>query len=177
MKALVVYESMYGNTHEVAEHIAVGLRTAGVAVDVVQVNECLEEAVRDSDLVVVGGPTHVHTMAGPRSRKAAVEKATATHQPLEPSAVEDGLREWFDAMPAVLGIAAAAFDTRQDAPRAITGQASRRIRSKLVDRGFRMVAPPESFLVDKRPRLVDGEAERATQWGQTIAAVFTSSLS
>jgi hypothetical protein len=177
MKALVVYESMYGNTREVAEHIAGGLRTAGVVADVVQVNECLEEAVRESDLVVVGGPTHVHTMAGPRSRKAAAEKAAAIHQVLERPAVEDGLREWFDALPRVIGVAAAAFDTRQDAPRAITGQASRRIRSRLFDHGFRIVAPAESFLVDKAPRLIDGEAERAEQWGHAIAAALTSSLS
>jgi Flavodoxin len=177
MKALVVYESMYGNTHQVAEQIAVGLRTAGIVADVVQVNECLQEEARYSDLMVVGGPTHIHTMAGPRSRKAAADKASVTHQTLEASAVEEGLREWFDAMPVVRGVAAAAFDTRQDAPRAITGQASRRIRSRLIDRGFRMVAPPESFLVDKHPRLVDGEAERAAQWGQTLAAVFTAHLS
>jgi hypothetical protein len=169
MKALVVYESMYGNTHEIAEHIAAGLRIAGVAADVVQVNECLEDAVRESDLVVVGGPTHVHTMAGPRSRKAAADRAAATNQTLEQSAVGDGLREWFDAMSVVCGVAAAAFDTRQDAPAALTGQASGRIRSQLLNRGFRVVAPPRSFLVDKRPRLLAGEAERAEQWGATIA--------
>jgi hypothetical protein len=180
MKALVVYESMYGNTHEVAEHIAAGLRTAGVKADVVHVHDCVEDAVLASDLLVVGGPTHIHTMPGPRSRKAAVDRATATHQELEPAAAGDGLREWFDAIVGassivdVRDIAAAAFDTRQDAPRALTGQASRRIRSELLRRGFRVVAPPESFLVDKRPRLLAGEAERAAQWGEAIAEVCAS---
>ncbi|MDQ1540147.1 MAG: hypothetical protein QOH29_873 [Actinomycetota bacterium] len=169
MKALVVYESMFGNTHEVAEHIGAGLCAAGVKVDVVHVRDCVEDAVRGSDLLVVGGPTHVHTMTGPRSRKAAADRASATRQVLEPAAAGEGLREWFDTVPDVGGVAAVAFDTRQDAPKALTGQASRRIRSELLRHGFRVVAPPQSFLVDKRPRLLAGEAERAQQWGETVA--------
>ena len=59
MRALVVYESMYGNTHVIAEAIARGLRPA-YAVQVVSVAEARYEQVGRYDLVVVGGPTHAH---------------------------------------------------------------------------------------------------------------------
>jgi hypothetical protein len=57
MRAVVVYEPMYGNTHPVADAIGAGLRTAfdirGVPVSLAD-----PEVLADADLVVVGGPTH-----------------------------------------------------------------------------------------------------------------------
>ncbi|MDX5309965.1 MAG: flavodoxin domain-containing protein, partial [Rhodococcus sp. (in: high G+C Gram-positive bacteria)] len=57
MRALVVYESMFGNTRHVAEAVARGL---GSAVRTVPVTQAHEENLSDYDLVVVGGPTHAH---------------------------------------------------------------------------------------------------------------------
>jgi hypothetical protein len=175
MKAVVVYESMYGNTHEVAAHVAEGLRAAGAEVDLVHLGAASDELVRSADLLVVGGPTHAHAMTRATTRKAAVDQASAHDLVVEPDAAADGLREWFDAMPKMDGIAAAAFDTRLDAAKVLTGQASRGIRSRLRGHGFRMVAPAESFLVDKLPRLLPGEAERAVSWGRSLAEHATVS--
>jgi Flavodoxin len=174
MKAVVVYESMYGNTHEVAQHIAEGLRASKVEVEVLHVGAATGDVVRAADLLIVGGPTHVHAMTRPRTRKAAVASAKANHQDAEPDAAGTGLREWFDRMLEVEGIAAAAFDTRQEGAKALTGQASRGIRSRLLERGFRIVATPESFIVDKTPQLLAGETHRAVQWGRTIAELAVS---
>jgi len=174
MKVVVLYESIYGNTHAVADCISDGLRAAGADVDVVHVSDCEHGAVLEADLVVVGGPTHVRAMPRPSTRKAAADRATTRHQVSEPTARQDGLREWFDTMVDAHGIAAAAFDTRQDAARVLTGQASLGIRSRLRARGFRMIAPPESFLVDKQPQLLAGETDRAVQWGRTIAGLGLS---
>ena len=66
--------------------------------------------------------------------------------------------------------AAAAFDTRIDAPAALTGRASKGIAKRLRRCGFSLVVEPESFLVDKHNRLVDGEEERARAWGAALAA-------
>ena len=62
MRAVVVYESMYGNTHLVADAIGAGLSTA-FDVRVVPVSEARPVVLADADLVVVGGPTHVHGMS------------------------------------------------------------------------------------------------------------------
>jgi len=55
MRALVVYESMYGNTRVVAGEIADGLRV-GYEVTVVPVAEATAELVAGADLLVAGGP-------------------------------------------------------------------------------------------------------------------------
>ena len=70
MRAVVVYESMYGNTHLVADAIGAGLRPA-CDVSVVPVAEAGPAVLAGADLVVVGGPTHVHGMGRASTRKAA----------------------------------------------------------------------------------------------------------
>ena len=64
MRALVVYESMYGNTHVVAGNIADGLR-ATYEVTLVPVAEVTAELVAGTDLLVAGTPTHMHGRYGP----------------------------------------------------------------------------------------------------------------
>jgi Flavodoxin len=174
MKVVVLYESMYGNTHRVADCIAEGLRATGADVDVVHVSDCESGPMCAADLVVVGGPTHIRAMPRASTRKAAVDRAAARHQVLEPPVRQDGLREWFDTIVDAHGTAAAAFDTRQDAARVLTGQACLGIRNRLRARGFHMIAPPESFLVDKQPQLLAGETDRAAEWGRTIAGLGLS---
>ena len=120
MKVVIVYESMYGNTHHVASAIGAGLR--GVAdVAVVPVEQASEELVDVADLLVVGGPTHVHGMSRPSTRKAAVE-ALAKNEALEldPDAEGAGLRDWVPNLSRRHG-RAAAFDTRLHAPPVVTG--------------------------------------------------------
>jgi flavodoxin len=71
LRALVVYESMYGNTQRIAEAIARGLRSAYV-VQVVSVGGARYEHVGCYDLIVAGGPTHAHGMSRPDTREAAI---------------------------------------------------------------------------------------------------------
>src|SRR6185437_7556997 len=85
------------------------------------------------------------------------------------AAADPGLRDWLGTLPAGDRRAAAAFDTRFRAPAAFTGRASRAIARRLRRHGFRAPVRPESFFVDKRNRLIDGEAERATAWGEALA--------
>lgn len=170
MKAVVVYESMYGNTHQVALQVAAGLRSEGVEVDVLPAASTTPDLVRQSELLVVGGPTHVHGMARQRTRNAAVEQAGPRGLSLDPDAREAGLREWFDTLPPFPGKAAAAFDTRADVAAVLSGHASRGIAHRLVEHGFRVVGK-ESFVVDKVPVLLPGEEHRAHEWGRALAAV------
>ena len=172
MRTLVVYESMYGNTHAVADGIADGI-TARDDVRVVAVKDASNELVAWADLVVVGGPTHVHGMTRAKSRQGALEAAAKPGSGLtfEPDAEGPGLREWFRASRDVRDKRAAAFDTRIDAPALLTGRASGGIQRELRRHGFSIVAEPESFLVDRQNKLVAGETERAARWGEDLVAV------
>lgn len=169
MRALVVYESMYGNTHAVADRIGAGLEST-CQVAVVPVWSVSPESVEAADLVVVGGPTHVHGMSSSFSRRAAQEAAQKPGSDLtmDATAVDNGLREWLEQLAAANGRQAAAFDTRVKGPTALTGHASSGIARRLRRRGFRVVAAPESFLVDKENRLLPGELERAEGWGTAL---------
>ena len=126
MRAIVVYESMYGNTRLVAERIAGGLRD-GYEVTLRTVSEAMDSPDPEADLVVVGGPTHVHGLSNQRTRKAASDAADkpASGLTVEPSASGPGVREWLARMGEGARGAAAAFDTRIDAPAALTGRPQR----------------------------------------------------
>jgi hypothetical protein len=168
MRALVVYESMYGNTHTIASHIGDGLRSR-YDVTVVPVGDATAEMVADAHLVVCGGPTHVHTMTSRFSRRSAIDAADKDSSlSVDPAAKGRGLREWIQGV-GHHATAAAAFDTRIDGPAVLTGRACKGIARRLRRRGFRVAIAPESFLVDKQNHLLPGEADRATRWGSTLA--------
>jgi len=170
MRAVVVYESMYGNTHLVADAIGAGLITA-FEVSVVPVSEASPAVLADADLVVVGGPTHAHGMSRAATRQAAVKAADEPVSPLtvEPDALGPGLREWFGSL-GRYPVKAAAFDTRLHGPAALTGRASKGVTQLLRAHGFDVIADPESFLVTKQDRLEPQETARAREWGAKLAA-------
>lgn len=171
MHAVVVYESMYGNTHTVAERIGAGLAPLG-DVRVLPVSEATDEVVGSADLLVVGGPTHVHGMTRESTRHDAVQRMEQQGGDLEldPDAEGPGLREWFDTLGRVEGTAAAAYDTRVgEMSTVMTGRASKGIHKRLRRHGFATLVDPESFGVDKETHLMAGEEERAEQWGAALA--------
>jgi flavodoxin len=94
MRALVVYESMFGNTREIANRVAAGLDPA-FDVTVAHVSELTPEMADMAELLIVGGPTHVHGMTSARTRDAAKKMAEKEGSgfELEPGAVGSGLRE------------------------------------------------------------------------------------
>jgi len=169
MRVVVVYESMFGNTHVIADHIAEGLRTRSETT-VVPVHDATEDLLDGADLLVVGGPTHVHGMSSHRSREGAKEIAAKDDDlELDPDAEGPGLRDWFDELTDGRSGRAAAFDTRVHATAVLTGQASKGIAKRLRRHGFDLVVEPESFFVDKENHLEPDEAERATAWGRSLA--------
>jgi hypothetical protein len=172
MKAVVIYESMYGNTHLVAQAIGNGLSAIGDVV-VVPVDDASTELLESADLVVVGGPTHAHGVSRASTRKAAITAAGKPDSGLQvdPDAEGPGLRDWFASLETT-GTRAAAFDTRADAPAALTGRASKGIARMLRHHGFAVIVDPESFLVTKANHLEPGEEKRAHDWGARLAAVF-----
>ena len=161
MKAIVVYESIYGNTRAIAEAIAEGLGGAPAVspADAAQ-----------ADLLVVGGPTHIHGVATPRSRRAALDApggATAAAATPEP-----GLRDWLAKLSRADHARAAAFDTRLDKPEWLTGAASHGIAKRLRRHGYTVVDTSSFLVAGNEGPLLDGELERARRWGTELAAAF-----
>lgn len=174
MRALVVYESMYGNTRAVATAIAEGLRSSH-EVDVVAVGGATAALTSAADLLVVGGPTHMRGMARASSRRMAADASRKPGGPqLDPDAAGTGLREWLDDLADGRRSAAAAFDTRLSGPPLLTGRAALGIARVLRGHAYRLTAPPESFIVDKQNRLLAGELQRAAQWGHRLAAAASA---
>jgi Flavodoxin domain len=170
MHAVVVYESMYGNTHMIADAIGAGLTTA-FEVSVVPVSQASPAVLAGADLVVVGGPTHAHGMSRAATREGAIKAADKPASPLtvEPEALGPGLREWFGSL-GRYAVKAAAFDTRVHGPAALTGRASKGVTRLLREHGFDVAAEPESFLVTRQDRLEPRETARAREWGAKLAA-------
>lgn len=164
MKALVVYESMFGNTEQVARAVATGLGKR-LEVELVEVADA-PEAIRDVDLVVVGGPTHAFSMTRQATRVDAVSQG-ASH-----GTAEAGLREWLATLPAgSQSQPVATFDTRVDKVRHLPGSAAKAAAKAVRRRGYLPAARPESFYVtDVAGPLLEGELDRAEAWGEALAS-------
>jgi flavodoxin len=144
MKTLVVYDSLYGNTEQIAK--AIGGAVEG-EVNVVKVGEADAAGLDAYDLIIVGSPTQ-----GGRHTKA--------------------MQAFLDIVPAdaLKSKKVAAFDTRAKAKWVkIFGYAAPRIAGALKDKGGDLLAPGEAFLVKAtRGPLVDGEVERAAAWVKAL---------
>lgn len=144
MKAVVVYDSQYGNTKKVAE--AVGTALGGES-EVLRVGNAGLSSVKDVDLIVVGSPTHGGS-------------------PTE--AIQAFLSRMEGSLPT--GTRVAAFDTRLAARWvAIFGYAAPKIADALREAGGTLVAQPEGFVVrGRKGPLREGELERAADWARQL---------
>ncbi len=163
MQSVIIYESMWGHTAAIARAVAGQLEQYG-PVKLVSVLDATPSTLDGADLLVVGGPTHVHGMSRPSTRAS-----TAETEAIPGAATGPGVREWLDTIPHVKGRWATAFDTRIDKPRWLVGAASGGIGRALRKHGYRMVVPAESFVVtDSEGPLKAGEIQRAAAWADVV---------
>lgn len=147
MNSMVVYGSRHGNTHKVAEAIAFELGKHGV-VKLVSAEDARKVLPEQLDLIVVGGPTEAHRVTEP-------------------------VAQFFDRVgkDQLVGVAAAAFDTRLRWPEWLSGSAAAGIAQRLHQARANLVSPEISFFVGgKLPVLEPGEVERAAAWAASLAA-------
>jgi hypothetical protein len=163
MHALVVYESMFGNTEEIAKAVAEGL-LAHMSVDSIEVGNAAKEIGVDIDLLVVGGPTHAFGMSRPLTREDAAKQAG--HDVVSSGI---GIREWLEDLTNPSGqVQAAAFDTRVRKPR-VPGSAAHAAEKRLRRLRFPIARRAENFWVEGTPGpLADGELDRARRWGENL---------
>lgn len=167
LRALVVYESMFGSTQDVAAAVADGLRAEGVETELVDVRHAPTARDATFDLLVVGAPTHAFSLSRPSTRQDAVRQGAS------PEAASTGIREWIAQMGSreeAHGRAAAAFDTRVTKVRSLPKAASTRAAHLLARRGYHLVSRPTPFLVhDVKGPLVAGELDHAVTWAREVA--------
>lgn len=166
-RAVVVYESVFGDAQAIARSIGAGLAPS-MRVDVIPVGSAPTELDEDISLLVVGCPTHQFGMPRASSREQAA--ADSGEAPVSGSI---SMREWFDAVEGSYPhLAAAAFDTRMDHPAVLkhVDHASHTEEKRLRRLDCFIVAPAEHFYVTgAQGPLVEGETDRARQWGEHLA--------
>ena len=156
-KALVIYDSFFGNTERIARSIGDAL---GPPEDVgtVRVGNVRPEQLAGLKLLIVGSPTRAF------SPSPAIKKFLK-------SIPKDGLK----------GVNVAAFDTRMTEEEInsavfilrifvnIFGYAAKSISDRLVKKGGELIAAPEGFFVKgTEGPLQEGELERASEWAKQI---------
>jgi flavodoxin len=158
MKALVAYDSVYGNTGKIAQAIAQALG-APEDVELVQVGNVKPEQLAGLTLLIVGSPTQKFSPTGATTRFLK-------------GIPRNGLE----------GVKVAAFDTRFPESEinrvrilaffvGIFGYAAKPIAGRLEKKGGELVVPPEGFFVrDMKGPLLEGELERAADWAKQIVA-------
>ncbi len=159
MKALVVYDSFFGNTEKIAQAIAAALGSPP-DVTVLRVGNVKAEQLAGLDLLLVGSPTRGS----------------------QPS---PAVRDLIKSIPVrgLQGVKVAAFDTRM--PPSVVGSriyglfakmfgfAANPIADRLVKKGGQLVIPPEGFVVKGgEGPLQEGEVERAAEWARKILAIY-----
>mgnify|MGYP001821330655 CR=1 FL=1 len=161
MKAMVAYDSAYGNTEQVARTIASALGPQE-DVEALRVGEVTPERLAGISLLVVGCPTQKFSPTGATTR-------------LLKSIPKDGLK----------GVKAAAFDTRFTVAEIekvkvlaflvrLFGYAAEPIADRLQKKGGELAVPPEAFHVSgTEGPLLEGELERAEDWAKQILAALS----
>ena len=146
MKVLIGYDSVFGNTEQVAQAIGNALGSQE-DVEILQASNVKTEQLTGLKLLIVGSPTH-------GGRPTPV--------------IQDFLNRVSE--PAIKGINVVAFDTRLSTRLVgIFGYAAGRIADSLKRKGGTLIASPEGFFVKgKEGPLKEGELERAASWAKVI---------
>ncbi len=161
MKALIIYDSMFGNTERVAQAMATAL-TSKSEVVARRVGDVQPAEFTGLDLLVVGSPT----------------------QGFQPT---PAIKKLLDGLPAqeLQGVKVAAFDTRIAIEEVgslfltvmvnFFGYAAKPIAKRLQKKAGALIATPEGFIVKgKEGPLKEGELERAAQWARQLMVAINA---
>ena len=153
MRTLIIYDSLHGNTKEIAEAIYNGI--AQPDTKILPVEKAITDDLKDIKLLIVGSPTHGGTA--------------------KPTLLDFLKRIQKDSL---VGIKIATFDTRfleekqKVALRLLMktiGYAAPKIAKILESKGGELIVKPEGFFVKKAEGpLLNGEIQRAKERGKSV---------
>jgi len=154
LKALIIYDSKFGNTEKIARAIGEAITPLG-KVKVVKAGDANPSELSSIDFLIVGSPTHAGRAT--RATKEFLKKIPAN---------------------ALENVGVAAFDTRFSAEDKgigvrillrVLGYAAGRMANRLEHKGGHLAAEPEGFIVeDSEGPLKKGELEQAAIWAKKI---------
>ena len=145
MKALVIFDTSFGNTKVIAETIAREFGNDTKAISVIDFNN---DELEGMDLLVVGSPI----IGWKPSERMGNFLASLSKDQLK-------------------GIKVATFDTRVKI--FFRGDAAKKISQALKKAGAEIIVSPQAFFVKgKEGPLIDGEIEKAIEWAKTIKIGF-----
>jgi flavorubredoxin len=154
---LVVYDTKFGNTEKIAKSLQLGLKEAGIETTCVNAEQATLQSLKETDLIVVGGPTQ--TFSASKSIKGFFEKLKSVD---------------------LQGKFAFAFDTKYE--KMFSGSAAKYIESELKRLGLQIISPRESAIVrgvTGRPFegawLKEGEERRFEQIGRQVGTALVAS--
>jgi len=169
MDAVVVYESLWGNTAAVAGAIAEGL---GDGARAMPTDDATPDVVATVDLVVAGAPVHAMSMPTAATREQARTRIQGGPDGLAPDLEHMAMSDWLATLPPGPR-SAAAFDTRVRGPFGRGG--ARAIAARLSDAGYQVVDRPRGFVVhgrtaskDRAALLLPGQLDEARAWGASL---------
>jgi hypothetical protein len=160
MKAIVVYESLWGNTAAIARAIAEGI---GPEARALSTAEATAAVIAGADLIVAGAPVHAFNLPTESSRRNAggnPGKAPA------PDLSHPSMRSWLSTVTPGEGRYAAFQTAFRWSPSGATGAIGRGLERA----GYRRAAKAHRFIVTGGSGpLRPGEVEKARAWGAEIA--------
>jgi hypothetical protein len=163
MRAVVVYESLFGNTAAVARAIAEGI---GSDTQALTTDQATDAVIAGAEVIVAGAPVIAFGLASDQTREGIGRGEKDPDHPAD--VAHPSLRSWLESLPAGAG-SAAAFETRLWwSPRGVTGTIEHGLRAA----GYRIVGKAQKFVVDgSHGPLREGELDRAREWGRRLAEV------
>jgi flavodoxin len=144
MKALVVFDSTWGNTEKIAGAIASGL----------------------------GGGTHAYRVGTPAATRLDAIDLLVVGSPILGGRPSAAIQGYINGIPEATArkLHAATFDTRLMMRFVkIFGYAAARMADQLKERGCRIRSTEGFFVKGRSGPLADGELARAAEWGAKLA--------
>lgn len=155
LKAIIIFETKYGNTEKIARSLEMGLSESGIQTECVAVRDMRGESLGEYDLICIGAPTESHTASRP-------------------------MRDYLENLKPtdLTGKFGFAFDTSPGRP--FSGSAAKFIEGKLTKKGAEIVASHESAIVIRqkgekdRITMKQGEQKRFERIGRNIGEMLKS---